>query len=113
MSTFFSSGWHLRARGPLSQGGRAGGKALRIRHADGMGVRRKRPRGVQVGPLNPHISFSLAGTAPPTGRRSGRGRGPAAARAGRAAASGPLSWGVGARHYRPIQTLGTPNLLGA
>jgi hypothetical protein len=47
--------------GPLSQGVQARGKALRIRHINGIEVRKKRPRGfkreaqgVQVSPLSPH-----------------------------------------------------------
>ena len=50
----------LGETGPLSQGVQAGRKALRIRHINGMEVRKKRPRGfkkeaqgVQVSPLNP------------------------------------------------------------
>jgi hypothetical protein len=51
---------HLGETGPLSQGVQAGRKALRIRHINGMEVRKKGPRGfkkeaqgVQVSPLNP------------------------------------------------------------
>jgi hypothetical protein len=36
---------HLGETGPLSQGVQVGRKALRIRHINGMEVRRKRPRG--------------------------------------------------------------------
>ena len=35
----------LRETGPLSQGVRAGRKALKIRHVNGMAVRKKRPKG--------------------------------------------------------------------
>ena len=35
----------LGETGPLSQGVQAGRKALRIRHINGMEVRKKRPRG--------------------------------------------------------------------
>jgi hypothetical protein len=49
----------LGETGPLRQGVQAGRKALRIRHRNGMKVRKKRPGGsiggpgVQVSPLNP------------------------------------------------------------
>jgi hypothetical protein len=36
---------NLGETGPLSQGVQAGRKALRIHHENGMGVRKKRPRG--------------------------------------------------------------------
>jgi hypothetical protein len=36
--------------GPLSQGVQAGRKALRIRHMNGMEVRKKRPKGVKKRP---------------------------------------------------------------
>ena len=42
--------WHLRETGPLSQGVQARRKALRIRHVNGMEVRKKRPRGFKKRP---------------------------------------------------------------
>jgi hypothetical protein len=44
---------------PGAQGVQEGRKALRIRHANGMKVRKKRPGGSSERPLNPPISFSL------------------------------------------------------
>jgi hypothetical protein len=41
---------HLGETGPLSQGVQAGRKALRIRHVNGMKVRKKRPRGFKKRP---------------------------------------------------------------
>jgi hypothetical protein len=41
---------HLGKTGPLSQGVQAGRKALRIRHINGLKVRKKRPRGVKRRP---------------------------------------------------------------
>jgi hypothetical protein len=40
----------LGETGPLSQGVQAGRKALRIRHINGMEVRKKRPRGFKKRP---------------------------------------------------------------
>jgi hypothetical protein len=40
-----SLSWYLGETGPLSQGVQARRKALRIRHINGMEVRKKRPRG--------------------------------------------------------------------
>jgi hypothetical protein len=41
---------YLGETGPLSQGVRAGRKALRTRHMNGMEVRKKRPRGFKKRP---------------------------------------------------------------
>jgi hypothetical protein len=41
---------HLGEAGPLSRGVQAGRKALRIRHINGMEVRKKRPRGFKKRP---------------------------------------------------------------
>jgi hypothetical protein len=41
---------YLGETGPLSQGVQAGGKAPRIRHINGVEVRKKRPRGSQKRP---------------------------------------------------------------
>jgi hypothetical protein len=41
---------YLGETGPLSQGVQARRKALRIRHINGMEVRKKRPRGVEKRP---------------------------------------------------------------
>jgi hypothetical protein len=43
-------GVHLGETGPLSQGVQAGRKALRIRHINGMEVRKKGPRGFKRAP---------------------------------------------------------------
>jgi hypothetical protein len=45
-----SSCWNLGETGPLSQGVQARRKALRIRHINGMEVRKKRPRGFKTMP---------------------------------------------------------------
>ena len=44
------NGTDLGETGPLSQGVQAGRKALRIRHINGMEVRKKRPRGFKKRP---------------------------------------------------------------
>ena len=51
--SFGSDSVHLGETGPLSQGVQARRKALRRRPIHGMEARQKRPRGVQVSPLNP------------------------------------------------------------
>ena len=58
---------HLGETGPLSQGVQEGRQALRTRHhIHGMEVHRKRPRGVQVNPLNPvFVSPRCGPRAPP------------------------------------------------
>jgi hypothetical protein len=40
----------LEEAGPLGQGVQVGGKKLRVRHINGMGVRKKKPRGLKKRP---------------------------------------------------------------